>query len=165
MSDAALSGTTVADAIHIAAEVLIKPFEGYAVRLPDGGCRAYPDPGTGAAPWTIGWGCTGPDIDQNTIWTLDKAKSELNAHLRHFCVGVLKISPGLINEPPRRLAAIISFAYNCGLGNYRISTFRKRVNAKDWNDACVEILKWNKASGRVLRGLTLRREAEGRLLK
>jgi lysozyme len=74
------------------------------------------------------------------------------------------MSPGLANEPPRRLAAVISFAYNCGLGNYRISTFKKRVDAKDWQGAYEEILKWNKAAGRVLRGLTLRRQAEGKLL-
>lgn len=152
------------EAIQIAGDVLVKPFEGYAKRLPNGDCTAYPDPGTNGDPWTIGWGCTGPDIKPGTVWTIEKAQAELDNHLMHFCHGVLKLSPGLAAEPPRRLAAVISFAYNCGLGNYRISTFKKRVDAKDWQGAYQEILKWNKAAGRVLRGLTLRREAEGKLL-
>ena len=44
------------EAIEIAINVLIKPFEGYAKRLPNGDCCAYPDPGTGGDPWTIGYG-------------------------------------------------------------------------------------------------------------
>lgn len=154
----------IVDAIKIAKENLVKPFEGYATRLPDGRCRAYPDPGTGGHPWTIGYGSTGPDIVEGTIWTHEKAEQELDAHLRYFCAGVLRLSPGLAKEPPRRLAAIISFAYNCGLGNYRISTLKRRVDSKDWQQAYNEILRWNKAAGRVLRGLTLRRQAEGIML-
>jgi GH24 family phage-related lysozyme (muramidase) len=153
------------EAIQIAGELLVKPFEGYAKRLPDGRCTAYPDPGTGGHPWTIGWGCTGPDIVPGTVWTEQKAQEELDAHLIHFATGVLKLSPILAKQPPRRLAAIISFAYNCGLGNYRISTLKKRVDAEDWAGAQEEIVKWNKAAGRVLRGLTLRRQAEAELLK
>lgn len=153
------------EAIQIAKEVLCKPFEGYARRLPDGGCAAYPDPGTGAEPWTIGWGSTGPEVKKDTVWTKKQAEASLDGHLLHFCVGVLKLSPLLLQEPPRRLAAIISFAYNCGLRNYQISTLRKRVNNKDWDGAAEEIVKWNKAAGRVLTGLTRRRQAEARLLK
>jgi lysozyme len=69
-----------------------------------------------------------------------------------------------MQESPRRLAAIISFAYNCGLGNYRISTLKKRVDAKDWNGAREEIVKWNKAAGRIMTGLTRRRQAEAQLM-
>lgn len=154
----------IEEAIKLATETLIKPFEGYHRRLPDGGCAAYPDPGTGAEPWTIGWGCTGPDIRPDTVWTLEQAQDRLEAEIRHFAHAVLKLSPSLANEQPRRFAAIISFAFNCGLGNYRISTLRKRVNSKDWAEAQKEIVKWNKAAGRVLKGLTIRRQAEARML-
>ena len=152
-------------AIKLACEVLVKPFEGYHRKLPDGGCSAYPDPGTGGKPWTIGWGSTGPNIHQNTVWTRDQAEQDLQAHLRHFAFGSLGFSPNLINEPPRRFAAIISFTYNCGLGNYKISTLRKRVNEGDWSSAYTEIQKWNKAAGRVLPGLTRRRLAEANMLR
>ena len=159
-----MKNTQVAEAISIAKEVLCKPFEGYARRLSNGDCHAYPDPGTGAEPWTIGWGSTGHEVKQDTVWTQQQAEESLNNHLLHFCVGVLKLSPTLLQEPSRRLAAIISFAYNCGLGNYRISTLKKRVDAKDWHGAREEIVKWNKAAGRVLNGLTRRRQAEAQLL-
>lgn len=74
------------------------------------------------------------------------------------------MSPRLLNEPDRRVAAILSWVYNCGLGNYRISTFKKRVDAGDWAGAKEECVKWNKAAGRVLPGLTRRRIAEATLL-
>ena len=153
------------EAIKIAREALCKPFEGYARRLPDGSCKAYPDPGTGGNPWTIGWGSTGPEVTPETIWTEQQAEESLDKHLLYFCTGVLKLSPKLLKEPSRRLAAIISFAYNCGLGNYRISTLKKRVDASDWAGACEEIVKWNKAGGRILPGLTRRRQAEAALLR
>lgn len=159
-----MRNTQIAEAIFIAKETLCKPFEGYARRLPNGDCHAYPDPGTGAQPWTIGWGSTGPEVKHDTVWTMQQAEESLDNHLLHFCAGVLKLSPTLSQEPPRRLAAIISFAYNCGLRNYRISTLKKRVDAKEWGGAAIEILKWNKAAGRVLAGLTRRRQAEARLL-
>lgn len=152
-------------AIKLAAEALVKPFEGYHRRLPDGGCTAYPDPGTGGVPWTIGWGSTGPGITPSTVWSLQQAQIALAEHLKTFAQGVVTLSPRLLREPDRRLAALISFSYNCGLGNYRISTLKKRVDAGDWDGACVEIVKWNKAAGRVMRGLTRRREAEALLLR
>jgi GH24 family phage-related lysozyme (muramidase) len=155
----------IGDAIRLASESLVKLFEGYARRLPDGGCQAYPDPGSHGAPWTIGWGCTGPDIGPDTVWPVEKAQEALDQHLLYFASNTLKLSPGLAKEPDRRLAAVISFTYNLGLGSYRVSTFKKRVDAKDWSGACEEIVKWNKACGRVLPGLTKRRMAEASLLK
>lgn len=155
----------IQDAINIAANILIKPFEGYARRLPNGGCAAYPDPATGGQPWTIGWGSTGPEINSNTIWTLNQAELALTNHLTYFTTGLLKLSPSLVNASNNRLAALISFVYNCGLGNYRISTLKRRVDVGDWNSAAIEILKWNKAGGRVLPGLTKRRSAEAMLLR
>ena len=154
----------ISDAIRLASDALVKPFEGYAKRLSDGSCGAYPDPSTHGAPWTIGWGCTGADITPDTVWSQDKAQEELEKHLLYFASKSIKMSPSLIASGDRRLAAIISFTYNCGLGNYRISTLKKRVDARDWDGACEEIVKWNKASGRVLYGLTRRRLAESALL-
>lgn len=153
------------EAIKIARDVLCKPFEGYAKRLPDGSCKAYPDPGTGGAPWTIGWGSTGPGIGPDTVWTEQQAEESIAHHLEYFCIGVVRMSPVLLKQPARRLAAIISFAYNCGLGNYRISTLKKRVDAENWTGAQEEIVKWNKAAGRVMKGLTRRRQAEAALLE
>lgn len=155
----------IQEAINLAENSLIKPFEGYAKRLPNGDCLAYPDPGTKGSPWTIGWGSTGPTISSDTIWVLAQAQNALDAHLLYFTTALLKLSPRLITASDRRLAALISFVYNCGLGSYRISTLKKRVDASDWESAATEILKWNKAAGRVLPGLTKRRTAEAMLLR
>ena len=153
------------EALEIAINVLIKPFEGYARKMPDGGCCAYPDPATGGDPWTIGYGSTGSDIRQHTVWTKEQAEDALQAHVRYFVSGLVKLSPRLLSATPRRIAAVISWAYNLGLGNYRISTFKKRVDAGDWEGAAVECRKWNRAAGRVLPGLIRRREAEALMMR
>ncbi len=153
------------EAIELAINVLIKPFEGYARRLPNGDCCAYPDPGTGAEPWTVGYGSTRRGIGKHTIWSKEQAEDALQEHVRYFVSGVVKLSPSIVSASPRRIAAVISWAYNCGLGNYRISTFKKRVDAGDWEGAAVECRKWNKAAGRVLPGLTKRREAEALMMR
>ena len=96
------------EAIEIAINVLIKPFEGYAKRLPNGDCCAYPDPGTGGDPWTIGYGATGRDIRQYTVWTKEQAEDALQEHVRYFVSGVVKLSPSIVSASPRRIAAVIS---------------------------------------------------------
>lgn len=155
----------IRDAVALSRKALVKPFEGYHKRLPDGGCKAYPDPGTGGKPWTIGWGTTGPDVKADSVWTEEQAQAALDREIMGKTMGVLKLSPSLAKASDRRLAAIISFAYNCGLGNYRISTLKRRIDAGDWDGAAEEIVKWNKAAGRVLPGLTRRRVAEAALLR
>ena len=155
----------ISSAIQLSRDQLVKPFEGYHKRLRGGECEAYPDPGTGGHPWTIGWGSTGPGIGPGVIWTEQRAQDALDKHLLYFATGLLKLSPRLVNATDARIAALISFCYNCGLGNYRISTLKKRVDAGDWVGASTEILKWNKAAGRVMKGLTRRRQAESALLK
>ena len=149
----------------ITKENLIKPFEGLAKLLPDGRVTAYPDPGTRGHPWTIGWGATGPDIQPGTIWTIEQCEDALDHHVEYFVRGLLKMSPGLSKALPRRMASVTSWTYNCGLGNYRVSTFKKRIDADDWVGAAEECVKWNKAAGRVLPGLTRRRAAEAALMR
>ncbi len=56
--------------------------------------------------------------------------------------------------------ALASFVYNVGGGNFRTSTLLKKINAGDTAGAAAEFLRWNKAGGKVLNGLTRRRTAE-----
>jgi len=154
----------ISEAIKIAKETLVKPFEGCAKVLPDKMVKAYPDPGTKGHPWTIGYGSTGPNVNRDTVWTMEQCEQELDHHLTYFTTNVLKMSPSLLKATPSQLAAVISWAYNCGLGNYRISTFKKRIDAGNWVGAREECVKWNKAAGRVLPGLTRRRLAEASML-
>lgn len=60
-------------------------------------------------------------------------------------------------------AAYLSFTYNLGVGAFNSSTLLKKLNAGDRVGACNQLLRWDKAGGRVLRGLTLRRKEENKL--
>ena len=152
-------------AINLCRRVFIEPFEGYARQLPDGRCQAYPDPATKGPPWTIGFGTTGPDVKPGVTWSRAYAEQRCDAHLIEFALGLIEQSHALVDATPQRFAAILSFAYNCGLRNYRISTLRKRVNERDWDSAAREMLKWDKAAGKRMKGLTQRRQAESVMLK
>ena len=138
-------------AIKIAAE-LIKNFEG--CRL-----KAYPDPGSGGDPWTIGHGATGPGIRKGVVWTQAQADGRLSADLIGFNAAVSK---ALGNAPATegQRAALISFAYNVGVNAMATSTLIKKHRAGDYAGAAAEFARWNKASGKVLAGLTKRRAAE-----
>jgi len=61
----------------------------------------------------------------------------------------------------RQFDALVSFAYNCGSGALKGSTLLKRVNANPQDPAIKDaFLMWNRADGKVLNGLTRRRNAE-----
>ena len=59
--------------------------------------------------------------------------------------------------------AYVSLTYNIGAGAFCKSTLVKRLNAGDYAGACAEIKRWDKMGGRVLRGLTARRDREYRM--
>ena len=61
--------------------------------------------------------------------------------------------------------AYVSLSYNIGPGAFCQSTLVKKLNAGDYAGACEEIKRWNRAGGKVLPGLTKRREQEYRLCK
>lgn len=75
---------------------------------------------------------------------------------------VLACTPNLAGHP-EQLAAAASLAYNIGAAGYCRSTVDRRFDAGDWRGACDAILAWNKAGGRVVRGLENRRRAERNL--
>jgi lysozyme len=160
---------TLDEARKICVEQLLIPFESYAKRLPNGDCTAYPDPaGKNGLPITIGYGSTfdetGRPVKMGDVWTHEKAIRVKQIVLNGFIQDMLALSPRLILQHPRRIAAVLSWIYNCGVGNYRISTFRKRINDENWIEAAEQCLKWNKANGKVLRGLTRRRQAEALMI-
>ena len=131
---------------------IVKQFEGCKL-------KAYKCP---AGVWTCGWGSTGPDVTENTVWTQQQADDRLERDLGRFINGVVRTSPNLMAHP-NRLAAVTSFAYNVGIGAYQGSTMRKHIDAGAWDLAAGEFQKWNKAGGKVLPGLTKRRAAERQL--
>jgi lysozyme len=70
-------------------------------------------------------------------------------------------SPDTIPEAP--YVAFLSLAYNIGTGAFCRSTLVRKANAGDLRGACMELPKWNRAGGQVVRGLTNRRAAELKL--
>jgi lysozyme len=141
---------------------LIQEFEGCAKKQPDGSFLAYPDPGTGGDPWTIGWGSTGADIAKGVVWTQQQCDDRFTEHLDEFAGRV----NGLLGDSPTtqsQFDAMVSFAYNVGAGNLSASTLLKKHKAGDYKGAAAEFARWNKAAGRVLPGLTRRRTAEAAL--
>ena len=137
------------------AEKLIKQFEG---------CRltAYPDPGTGGDPWTIGWGATGPDIHKGTVWTQGQADERFREHMSEFGDGVVKLI-GVSPTTAHQMAAMVSFAFNVGLGNFRHSTLLRKHIEGDYVGAQDEFRRWARSAGRVLPGLVRRRDDEAAL--
>lgn len=143
------------NALSIALE-LVKRWEG---------CRleAYPDPGTGAAPWTIGWGSTGEGIGPGTVWTQEQADERLERDVRAFMAGVQEL---LTSQPtPHQLGAMTSLAYNIGLGAFGGSTLRRKFNAGDLGGAARQFDRWVYAGGRVMKGLVNRRADERRVFE
>lgn len=147
-----------------ACTALIKRFEGCAKRLPDGRLAAYPDPGSGGDPWTIGWGSTGPDIKPGTIWTQKQADARFAQHLAEFGA---KVDQLLAGSPTRQFQfdALVSFAYNIGIGNFGSSTLLRKHRAGDHSGAAAQFGAWVNAAGKKLPGLVARRAAEAAMYR
>jgi len=128
---------------------LLKRFEG--CRL-----RAYQDI---VGVWTIGYGET-LGVKAGDTWTQEKADSELRSRAGQFLLATLKRCPQLAKEPPARQAACASLAYNIGVGAFGASTVCRKTKVRDYAGAADSFLLWDKAGGRVVRGLHLRREVE-----
>jgi lysozyme len=144
---------------------LIKTFEGCARVRADGLVEAYPDPGTGGDPWTIGWGATGADrfnggrIRCGTVWTQAQCDQRLLEDLPRYAADVTAaLGPALASTSQRQFDALVSFHYNTG-AIARATLTRKHV-AGDFRGAAAEFERWNRAGGRVLQGLVRRRKAE-----
>lgn len=79
-----------------------------------------------------------------------------------YLPAVLRLCPAI--DTPERLAAIIDFTFNLGEKNLKISNLRKCINAHDWIAVPTQLMRWNKAAGGVMKGLTARRKAEASLI-
>jgi lysozyme len=136
----------------------IARFEGFKV-------EAYPDPATGGEPWTIGVGHTTaagpPAVHKGMIITDHQVMSILADDLGKVEGTVRKHLPGAIAQP--EFDALVSLCFNIGGGNFGTSSVVKRLNAGDRTGAGDAFMMWNKAAGKVMKGLTRRREAERHL--
>lgn len=135
---------------------IIKKWEGLKL-------EAYPDPATGGAPWTIGYGATGPGIVKGLKWSQKQAEDRLALDVDRFMKGVRSVVKGKLKDT--QLAAMTSLAYNVGVSAFKSSTLLRKFNAGDIEGAANEFPRWNKAAGKVMRGLTNRRIDEQALFR
>jgi GH24 family phage-related lysozyme (muramidase) len=144
----------------VKADKIIREFEGCHKVLPDGLVQAYPDPATGAKPWTIGYGSTGPDVSKGIVWTQAQCNARLLSDLtERFGPAVDKLVDG-VPIKPREKSALVSFAYNLGEGRLEESTLLRKFRDGNVAGAADEFLRWTYANGKHMRGLARRREAE-----
>ena len=136
---------------------LIKQFEGLSL-------KPYKCP---ANIWTIGYGNTYyPDGSKvkstDPVITAQKAEELLRFLVQSYEKSVDSFCRDDISQ--QNFDAICSFAYNCGVNNLKSSTLLKKVNLNPADPAIrLEFMKWNKGAGKVLAGLTRRRQAEADL--
>ena len=131
---------------------LIKKFEGCKL-------TAYLCP---AKIWTVGFGSTGPHVKPVMTITQAQADELLRSDLRRFEDYVAKAAP---NATDNQFAAMVSLAFNIGEGALGRSTVLRKHLAGDHAGAAAAFGMWNKAGGRVLPGLTRRRNAEAALYR
>lgn len=128
---------------------LVMLFEGFKA-------KAYRCP---AGIWTIGYGET-MGIVEGMVWTESYARERLRTRLAQFMLGTIKRCPQLHVEPAGRTVACTSLAYNIGVGAFGASSICRKTTRFDYVGAAKSFLLWNKAAGRVMQGLTNRRQIE-----
>lgn len=118
---------------------------------------AYPDPATKGPPWTVCYGET-DGVKPGDRYTVQQCKDMLQESLQKYAKGVERcvIAP----LPDKRYVALVSFAYNVGVGPACNSSVVTNINAGRTREGCDALLKWNRAAGIVFPGLTKRRERE-----
>jgi lysozyme len=107
--------------------------------------------------WTIGFGTTGGVKQGQTIDPVKALQRKMN-DVQKFEGALKKCVKVPLHQ--HEYDAYLSLAYNIGPTAFCNSTLVRRLNSQDYTGACREILRWNRAGGKVVRGLTLRREAE-----
>ncbi|WWO60268.1 lysin [Xanthomonas phage SB3] len=148
---AKLAALVAASLLSVAGLTHIKDSEG--LRL-----KAYPDPATGGAPWTICWGHTGPEVYPGLVVTREQCEVWLREDTLKAERGVKR----LIRKPIRQgeYDAMVSFVFNVGEGNLQRSTLLQKFNRGDRVGACHQYPYWKYANKMVLEGLVIRRFKE-----
>lgn len=129
---------------------LIKSFEG--LRL-----KAY-KPVSNEEFYTIGYGHYGADVRYNAEIDEKEAEEILKIDIRKFVDGVERYIIVKVNQ--NQFDALVSFAYNVGLGAFRTSTLLEYVNKGQFNEAAEQFPLWIHSGGKVLNGLIKRRQKE-----
>ena len=98
-------------------------------------------------------------IEDFRIWSKEEIDALFRNDVETFERGVLRLVPGVVGRQGS-FDALVSFAFNAGLGNLQRSTIRMKANRGDWEGAAEAFMAWTKGGGKVLPGLVKRRQAE-----
>lgn len=150
------TGATVGGAlwaISLSISLLIMPSEGLRT-------TAYLDKIAKPPVWTVCYGET-LGIKPGMKFTVKQCEDMLYARVqKDFDKPLSQCFAAWTSKPAYWRAAVISWAYNVGTGAACNSTLRKKADAGDLKGACQELLKWDKAGGKRIKGLALRRSRE-----
>lgn len=141
--------TIAATAISASALIGIALHEGFRD-------KAYDD---GVGVQTIGFGTTS-GVKKGDKITAERALIRLYGDMDAYKSGMDRCVKVPLSQG--EFDAYLSFTYNVGVGAFCKSTLVKKLNSGDYDGACKELLRWNKAGGKVMAGLTKRREDEYR---
>lgn len=141
--------------VNAATIELIKSFESLRT-------RAYQDTG---GVWTIGYGHTSaagnPKVFRGMVVSPESAERILMDDVTQFAMGVEQLV--IVNLNDNQFGALVSFAFNVGLGAFKGSSVLARVNNRQFAEVPARLNLWVKDNGKVLKGLVRRRKAEGAL--
>ena len=102
------------------------------------------------------------DKKQYAVFTETDALNLLHTDVSQFVQGVNTLVTNKdINQ--NQFDAMVSLAFNVGMGNFANSSVLRFTNTKQYDKASAAFLLWNKAGGKVLAGLTKRRQDEANL--
>lgn len=107
---------------------------------------------------TVCNGHTGPDVRVGDVWSKERCDAILVRNLEIHGSGLLRCVFVPLNQ--NQFDALSSWTFNVGIGAACGSTLVKMLNQGHYTQACEQLLKWNKAGGKEVRGLTNRRTAE-----
>lgn len=97
-------------------------------------------------------------VKKGDTCTLEQAKEYFAHDLNRFESSVNKLVEVPLSQ--NQFDALVSLTYNIGQTAFSNSTLLKKLNAKDYQGAADQFLRWNKGGGKVMKGLVRRREAE-----
>lgn len=112
---------------------------------------------------TIGYGSTyifGRPVKLGDKITRQQAIEALTDYIRRDYEALAATEPYFTSLTANQQIALLSFVYNVGKGAFRGSTLRKRLKEGHLSSAARELLRWDKAGGKTLAGLTRRRQEE-----
>jgi len=110
------------------------------------------------APWTGGWGHTGPEMHYGMKFSREQAVAWLHQDVASAEATVKRLVRVELTQ--EEYDALVDLVFNIGSGNFNTSTLLGKLNAGDTEGAIAEFARWNKGGGVVLSGLVKRREAE-----